>query len=240
MDMSYCLTRIKTDLGLYALALPFDDPDKAIADIIQGITLPVFSIYCPIRRKFKVDVRDLERVEKTSNYEVYLLPVWKNSEIIEVEDLDYDESLLSGFGYWGGTSPMITSSLISQSMLGNMSMQISREMIPKPTFHFEAPRKITIYNLYNSCSIVLTVLCKHHPSLGSIPDTASESFYQLALLDVKSALYNVMKHYNEINSVHGSINLKIDDWANAADERKELISRWDDSFHEDRQSMYFV
>ena len=83
-------------------------------------------------------------------------------------------------------------------------------------------------------------MCCHHPSLGSIPDTAQESFYQLALLDVKSYLYNVMKHYNQINSVHGTIDLKIDEWQNAAEQRLDLISKWDDSFHEDRQSIYWL
>ena len=39
-----------------------------------------------------------------------------------------------------------------------------------------------------------------------------------------------MKHYNELSTAHGSINLKIDDWANASQDRDALLDKWDDTF----------
>ena len=52
--------------------------------------------------------------------------------------------------------------------------------------------------------------------------------------------YDYMKHYNELSTAHGSINLKIDDWANASQDRDALLDKWDDTFHLDRKTQYFA
>ena len=43
-----------------------------------------------------------------------------------------------------------------------------------------------------------------------------------------------------LSTALGNINLKLDDWANAESERKELINRWGDTYHMDMQPMYFM
>jgi len=60
-----------------------------------------------------------------------------------------------------------------------------------------------------------------------------ESFYELAVLDVEDMLYQVMKHYSNINSVYGNIELKLDEWGNASSERKQLLDEWETNFHID-------
>ena len=49
MNMSNIITRIKLNLGLMAIATPFENLDETIKDIITDITLPVFSQYNPCR-----------------------------------------------------------------------------------------------------------------------------------------------------------------------------------------------
>jgi hypothetical protein len=39
MNMSDLITRIKIACGIYAIALPFENPDEAIADVIRRVTL---------------------------------------------------------------------------------------------------------------------------------------------------------------------------------------------------------
>lgn len=240
MNMTKVLTRVKMDLGLYAIALPFEHPDDMMRQIIEEVTLETFSIYCPHREKIMVDTRDLERVESEANFETFLLPEWQEKKIIDVEDVKYDESMFSGVGYWGGTIPMVTSNIVTQSILANANAQLTRELIPSITFEYMHPRKLRLFNLYNSCRIVVSLLCTHFRSLISIPDSAAESFYKLAILDVKRLLYNSLKHYNEIESGHGRINLHIEDWQNAEQERQDLLNQWDDVYHEDRKQLYYL
>ena len=49
-----------------------------------------------------------------------------------------------------------------------------------------------------------------------------------------------MKHYNELQTAHGTVNLKIDDWANAESERESLLEKWDDTYHLDGKTQYFA
>ena len=77
-------------------------------------------------------------------------------------------------------------------------------------------------------------------SLASIPETAREAFMELALLDVKMNLYPTMKQYSTISTSLGNIDLKIDDWGNAESERKDLINRYDDTYHLDFRPMYYI
>nr|DAS58566.1 MAG TPA: hypothetical protein [Caudoviricetes sp.] len=227
-------------LGIYGIALPFENPDKIITETIQEITIPTFSIYLPLKDRLVCDVHQLQSLEKRANWETYLLPEMPNKKILSVTDVSYDESMLSGLGYWGGTIPMVTSSIVSQSILANASSQLTREMIPKITFDYMQPRQLRLYNLYNSCKIVIDMNLEHHKSLASIPDTAREAFMKLALLDVEMMLYNVMKHYNEIETSYGRINLHIEDWQNAEQERQDLLNDWDDRYQLDQLQLYYI
>ena len=65
---------------------------------------------------------------------------------------------------------------------------------------------------------------------ATIAPTAEESFYKLAVLDVKAGLYPTIKHYEGLDTPLGRIELKIDDWQNAAQDRKDLLQQWDEDY----------
>ena len=134
----------------------------------------------------------------------------------------------------------MTGNLINQTMLANAGAKLLNNMMPKLTFHYEHPRKVWIYNMYSSAKLLFELGFEHDKSLASIPETARESFMELALLDVKMNLYPTMKQYSTINTSLGNIDLKIDDWAQAESDRKELINRLDDTYHLDFQPMYYI
>ena len=48
-----------------------------------------------------------------------------------------------------------------------------------------------------------------------------------------------MKHYTELQSAYGTINLRIDDWSNAESERTELLNTWEDTYHLDGPQMIY-
>lgn len=228
MNLSQLITRIKISCGIYALSLPLEDPDLAITETIKNITLRTFSTYCPAIETLRFDLWDLERLEKKANHETYLLPdLFTEREILYIRDIRYDEATMRGIGYWGGDIPILNGGIFGEAMLSNASMRAANMIIPKLTFHYEHPRKVTLFNVLSSQKLVFELALLHDKSLASITPTMEESFFSLAVLDVKSMLYETLKHYNEMQTAYGTINLKIDDWAQAADARKTLLDEWE-------------
>lgn len=221
-------------LGIYTIALPFENPDEVIKDVIQNITLRTFSTYAPYYEKFRFNLKNLEKLEKNSNYETYLLPdIFSERELLFIRDVKYDDTTLAGIGYWGGGIPILRGNFLNQAMLSNASKPLVDKMIPKITFKYEHPRKVTLWNVFSSSNVVFELAFMQDKSLASITPTQEESFFQLALLDVKDMLYQTLKHYSDIQSAYGNINLKLDDWQSAAADRKALIDEWDNVYHID-------
>lgn len=241
MNVSTAVTRVKLKLGIMGMASPIKDLDNVIVEtILNKITLPVFSKYCPAKDRMIVNLDDLERVEKNESYCCYILPDFKTRELLYVLDVRYDETTMTGLGFYGSGFPLITGNMLGQAMLSNASMNLANQVIPKMTYEYVHPRKLYIYNAYNSYRVIIDLGFVHDKSLCSIPNTAEESFFELFALDVKENLYPTFKQFSQINTAYGNIDLKIDDWSNAESERKDLLSRWDDNFHLDAfKAMYF-
>ena len=239
MNLSTVVTRLKLKLGLLAIATPIENLDETIITILKDITIPVFSLYCPFKEKIVLKTSDMELMEKTAEYEKYLLPDFKTRKLLYVFDVYYDSSMLSGLGSYGAM-PMLTGNMISQMLMSNAAKNVGNLMVPKLTFHYEHPRTLYLYNTYSSTKVVIELGFEHDRSLASIPETASESFMELALLDLKDNLYPTIKQYTEIQTAVGNINFRLDSWENAESERKELLSRWDDVYHMDMKTMYYT
>lgn len=240
MNLSNLVTRIKLKLGLINIATPFEDLDSIIVNIITDITIPVFSIYYPYKEKLYINLHDLDVVDKSGDYEKVLLPDYKERKLLYVFDINYDTSVLAGLSYYSGGTPLMQGNLIDQMMLSNAGASLMNTMIPKITFNFEPPRTLTVYNIYSSTKLVMELGFEHDKSLATIPETAREEFLKLAMLDVKENLYPSLKQYTELNTAIGNINLKLDDWANAEDQRKELLEKYDDTYHLDFKPMYYI
>lgn len=240
MNKSELITRIKLDLGLISIATPFEDINSVISEILDSITTPVFSIYQPVKEDQIFDLNDLRRLDKTTDMEKYLLPDFGDRTLLYVFDLNYDTSVLGGLGYYGGGMPLMQGNLISQTMLSNAGASLMNTLIPKITFEFEPPKTIKIYNAYSASKVVFSFGFEHDKTLASIPETARESYLTLGKLDVKENLYSIMKNYTELNTAIGNIDLKLDTWQSAADERKSLIEGWDNSYHIDMKPVYYI
>ena len=240
MNISKMITRMKLELGIYTIALPIDNLDKMMEDIIKDISLPVFSQFFPYTERMYIDLHTWERTEHMATYDTFLIPEFTNRKLLYVKDVNYDDRSLSGMGYWGGGVPYVNGNLIHQTMLSNAAGHLVSTMLPKLTFQFVHPRTLYIYNLIASNNVVIDLAFEHDKSLQSIPPTAEESFYQFAILDIKIGLYALVKHYNEIQTAYGSINLNISDWENAASERKEMIDRFTNDFHLDLSQLIYV
>jgi hypothetical protein len=242
LNLSNVVSRIKFKLGIANMALPFDNLDKMIVDIIQEFTVPIFSIYVPDKKISTVNAKESFKVlNQTTSHTTYLLPDFKEPKLLYIFDMYNNEDALTNLGYYAGTIPfsMTEGSLMGEMMLSNMTARMINAAVPKMTFDFEPPRTLKVYNAFWTNTFTIEWGFEHSKSLNTIPDDALPSFLQLALLDVKENLYPTVAQYQEQSTVYGTIRLPIDTWTNAESDRTELLRQWDDTYHLDGVPFYY-
>lgn len=233
MNLNTLVRRIKRSIGLYGIALPIDNLDQLILDILYDTTIPVFSIYCPREELVYVDIYDLahNNRERGETCDLFILPDWifLEKKVLFVKDVKYDENFLR-HNYFPTSLSTNSFDVFEDIMLSNATKPITDTIVNSITFHYEHPRKLYIYDSLVSSKLRISLACQHDNSLQSITPTSEESFFKLAILDVKDGLYQTVKHYDGIETSYGRIELKIEDWANARQERDEMLKEWDDSY----------
>lgn len=232
MNMSKLLTSIKMDLGIYGLKLPFEDPDKTLTEVIQLRTIKTFSVFLPRLETITLDVgTEVEKIKDEYTESVFVLPnKYPDREMLFVLRITPQNKLLGN----GFISPVFDGTIDTYLQMGMTQAQADLASIAAPpiTFKFDAPNILHVYNLATTYGkLEIEIAYEHASNLSTIPMTAWESFYDLALLDIKRFLYNAMKHYTEIQSAFGTISLRIDDWQSAESDRKDLIERIRDVYH---------
>jgi hypothetical protein len=240
MNQSEFLTSVKMDLGLYGLSLPFEDDDEMIMKVVRLKTLSTYSAFLPYTVPIVLELDKLVVRRNTFEESVYELPeMFNGSPILGIRKIDHRNKML-GQGY---VSPMYSmdADLYNGMMLGAANANIYSAIAPPFTFKFETPNILTLYNIHSlSTELIAEVNLKHLPNLSTIKPTRWESFYELALIDVKKFLYQTLKHYKDLQTAYGTISLKIDDWENADSERKDLIEKWRNSYHLEAQAFVVI
>lgn len=234
MNLSQLITSIKMDLGIYGLALPFENENQVLHEVLKLKTIKTFSIFAPYILKINMPLKDMEAIQSNFQESIYRLPdVFGDRQIVTIKSIKPWNKLM-GQGYvstqFGGGVD-----LYNDLMLGQANANIYSTAMPPFTFSYEQPNIIHVYNLDSMCNeIIIEIGLEHADNFATIPNTAWESFHELAVIDIKKFLYSSMKHYTEIQTAYGNISLKIDDWANADQERKDIIEKWRDLFHLDQ------
>lgn len=241
MNASELLTSIKMDLGIYGLRLPFDDGDKAMMDVIQLKSLKTFSTFFPQVKRLSIDLnKDVECLKSEYTESKYVLPdLFPGREILYIRNINLKSKLLGN----GFISPTFDGSIETYNMLmmTQANANLASVAAPAITFKFEPPNIMYLFNVATAYGMIdIELALEHAANLSTIPQTAWESFYELTLLDIKRFLYNTMKHYTELQTAYGNINLRIDDWSGAESERKDLIERWRDVYHLEAEQIFII
>lgn len=237
-SLSELIESIKMDLGIYGLSLPIDNLDEQLYNVFKLRTIKTFSQYHPYVEQIELDLNELETNTNNFNKREYIIPnIFGDRRIISVRDVSQRPI---GIGY-GQPSSMGCSMTSENMMLGTINADINSMMSPPQTFEFIQPNRLVLYNMYMYATrVTIELTTEHFSNLASIPASQWETFENLALLDTKRFLYGILKHYNEIQTAHGNINLRIDDWANAEQDRRELLKEWDGKYHLDSTPVYFI
>ena len=231
MNMNRIVRRIKRDIGIYGIALPIDNLDQLILDILIDTTLPVFSIYYPNEEWYPLDgIRPQPREFAPNRADLYVLPEFPGRKLLYVKQVTYNEPHLCS--NYNPVAAAINSPFdpFQSIVTANVGKNIVDGMVNSITFDYQHPRKLYVYDAMVSARLTALLAFEHDRSFTSINPTCEESFFTLADLDVKAGLYPTIKHYNGLETALGRIELQIEDWQNASSERKDLISNWDENY----------
>ena len=230
-------------LGIYSIKLPVSELDL-FKDVVQDTTIPVFSTYCPFRKSI---IGDLNEMRINDRYKAddsslisneYQLPsLFPQQQCIGLNNIrpyiEYNGMMM--------TASYETIESYETLATGQALADLASTMIPPQTFEFVPPNTFRIYNqvLYNN-KVWLDLLYTHSPELNTIPLSARESFFKLALLDMKIFIYNNLRQYMNIETAHGKVDLKIDEWSGAEGDKASMLEKWDDTYHFDKPSIFFI
>lgn len=240
MNVSQLLTSLKMDLGIYGIALPFEDEDKVIFETLKLKTIKTFSQFSPYILRTNLNLEEMVCLQSNYQESVYELPnVFGDRRLLGLRKITPRNKLL-GNGY---VNPMFDDTFDAYMSLMTAQSNANLYSIATPsfTFRFQHPNLLYLFNTSSMANeIVVEFMLEHTENLATIPNTSWESFYELALIDMKKFMFNTVKHYRELQTAYGNINLKIDDWENADSDRKELIEKWRDVYHLDMEQFVIV
>ena len=245
MNLSDVVNDILLSQGLSNIAVPFKEPIEIVIQEILAMTAREFSEFKPYEQEVYACRKDLrspsEMAEKAN---IYLLPPEATrtkvlSAKAEAVSNEYQSAEATTNAFTIGT-PFVgfgsyyPQDIINATATGTTINKFAGVTSKLPVSTYLGFNKIQLFNFPDKCFIKFTVKREHDPSLMTIPDTCYLSFIELATLDVQRTLYAKMKNINNVGSAYKEIMLKIEDWAGAEKEQKELIKDWKTKFHLDQ------
>ena len=227
-NLSEFITTIKEDIGIKDLPLPVND--KELIDRFDRSALRDFSVIYPKVARCMVNDDNLTKQSRDAvkSFYEYQIPkfVYDGTIILDVANFDvarpngYSDIYVPSAYY--STPDVIIESIASMRMAAGVSSVLAKA----PTFEFEKPDIIRVYNGWSGGVYEVELLLKHDLSLSTIPDGAFMDLRDLATLDMKAYLYNKLKRKDQLDVGVGNIQLHIDDWSSAENDRRELLKQW--------------
>lgn len=230
ITISSLLRHIHRKLGTSHFEIPIDEEE--IIDIIQQESLYTYSKFYPHFVRTTISIDDL--IEHRTSSSMYRIPNPTSLQIIGIS-----RRIDNGrIGLYNNVFPAVS---VMDPITTQAAMDlISGSVVPK-TFRYEPPDKIELFprRLFMEKEMI-EIKCIHKPDLSTITVNMKDEFFELCLLDVKDSIWQILKRKTDINSPFGTINLKIDDYAEAENQKKELLERWRRNFMKSSRRKWVV
>lgn len=233
-QMSTLLNRIERRLGLSVIPLPEGLKKDNWGDIIAEDTIPVYSQYFPYQIQTIVEPAQLCQKD---GWLFIDQNVPEGSKILGVKDVDFGayraDPRFSSFGTYVSTVDYMTSyslddyglAVAGADMLSLFNLGIYVE--------FQEPNKIRLVsvnghpiNYFRAFPLLIYV---QHPGIWTIPGTQFEAFTKLAIADVATAIYNVLKYYDGMDTVYANLDLKLDTLQEWYNKREDIVRELDEA-----------
>jgi len=224
------MTMLKEDIGIKNIPLPVDDNE--LLKRFGNSCLKEFSVRYP--RVEHVFLSDDDRISMTDQVDrtyrcAYRIPTvhYDNAKIVSIYKLDvarpqgYSDYYVPQ-GMWASPDSVITALADIQ-----IAASVASTMGKAPTFEFAEPDILYVYNGWSGGVYQVDVGFVHDISLSTIPTGSFTQLRRLAILDLEEYLYNKLKRLDNMDVGIGNIQLKLDSWENAANDKKELLNDWD-------------
>lgn len=246
--MSILLNKIEMTLGTKDLNLP-DDLKKArwadppSADFTGGpialFTIPTFSRMYP--NKTTVKLNNAKRTKDGWFILDEVVGLGDGYTVIGAGDIDWTQygagissSISAGYGVYMPNNAMYS---LPDIMMAQMSANVYSAFGNANNMYveFKEPNLVKLVGpngiTYNSSMLEnypITVYLEHNMNLMTIAPTKMSIFEELAAADVARFLYKALMRYDNLETVFGSIDIKLDDLANEASKRDDVIARLED------------
>lgn len=235
--MTALLDKIERRLGTKQLDLPEDlRKDQWAEKVIANETLDTFSRYFPNAININLD----KSMRAKDGYYLIDEAIGDDVEIIGVRDIDwakFNESTMRrhdayGYGYYDflNSNYGLDDIALLQARADQVSLMNNNIFVD-----FVPPNKVKLSTVTGSDitasmeSVPITVFIKHAPNLKTIPPTMMETFEKLAEADVARFLYENLKYYDGLETVHVSIDLKMSDLESKASTRDDIIEKLEEA-----------
>lgn len=250
MDPNKLIRKIRLDLGLNGILKDMVDDDE-LMEIITLKTRETFSRYF----KHVIVIQNMEfkdRYRDRNNPNKYRLPkkVIQTVEQLDVsingvKDVEMVRKAEARKIVSDGMIHLPTRSRYSSEMpfMGQHHIragynQARNDLLKSPIeCEYLDPYFIFIRRRYYDLEdkkFNLELFSDHPPNLSTIKDSYAETFEKLAKIDVKTVLWeNYIAYLNDLDLGHSRIELKKDEWSNAAQEREDMISEFEEVFLSD-------
>ena len=208
------LQNIELDLGYKFTDLEITHEE--IMDIVTLRTLPEFSKYYPWQVRLRVDKKEdlvpgyTNRFYLRSDHEILNVNRVIGNSTNSIDTITVGTPRPTGSS---GSSLYEADAYATMTGFSNVN-----------TFQYIHPGMIE-FAPNSSSNYIIVCNVVHDKSLITVPLNMQDYFRQLAVLDVKTALYLIRNRIVNLQSTLGSIELFLDDLASARDERRDLIER---------------
>lgn len=235
--MTALLDKIERRLGTKPLNLPdYLQKDKWAEQVIANETLDTFSRYFPNAINIRLD----KSMRTKDGYYLIDEPFGDNVEILGIRDINWQQFSQTttrrhdayGYGYYDflANNYGMDDIALLQARADQMSLFNNNIFVD-----FEAPNRVRFVTVTGSDitmtmdNVPVTVLVKHALNLKTIPPTMMETFEKLAEADVARFLYENLKYYDGLETVHATIDLKMSDLENKAATRDDIVEKLDEA-----------
>lgn len=233
-NLSMLLDRIEMKLGTEVLNLPdrirknkWAAPDGPLA----LMTLPDFSDLFPHKMSIDISTAPMKNGWYLLDEAVGIGPEIK---IIGVKDIDWDKFMSSeGSSYTGGYGMYLPSYNVygaDDLMLNAASSTLASAYGSATTTYvvFKEPNMIRLESSLGvpvsrgSYPYPIDIFVEHPMNLCTIPVSQRKAFFDLAVCDVASFLYEYLKYYEGTEMIFANTDLKLDTIRSVADERSNV------------------
>lgn len=235
-QMSKLIRKIEIRLGTKPLNLPDYLQRDEWASVIEYQSLETFSRYFPHKVTYEV-----RREDKKGNY--YLLDekrLGANAKILGIRDIKWNEMTPNSAGLNNqpyGQYDFYTNDYNLEDF-NLMQMRANTLSLFNNGFfvEFQPPNRLTVKNAAGVDVMVglpafrIEVFLTHPATLMTISPTKMETFEALAQADIATFLYESLKYYDDLETVFGPTNMRLDTLAEKANRREEVINDMKDGY----------